>query len=98
MGSQSLVDPVTFSGPFYCNKELDCRCMRRGWECKNEACTEKGGKCLMPYQTPPIGYFTPIMDDGPFFCNKELNCKCYLPPCKNDACDRKGGKCVMPNG
>ena len=51
----------------------------------------------MPYQTPPLGYYTPMGDDEASFCNKELNCKCYLPPCKNDACDRKGGKCIMPN-
>ena len=73
---------------------MDCRCMKQG--CQNKACREKGGKCLMPSDTIPFGYQTPM--DDPFFCDKELNCKCYLPPCKSDACDRKGGKCVMPNG
>ena len=55
MGSQSLVDPVTGSGPFYCNKKMDCRCMKQG--CQNKACKEQGGKCMMPSDDIPFGYY-----------------------------------------
>jgi len=60
--------------------------------CENPTCKEKGGVCVLPWETAPDGY-----ERSDLVCNNELKCLCYIKQqiecTQTRECSAKDGTC-----